>query len=155
MRKLVFCFVMFAAWACGSADDTQHSETESQETFQEVMYETAPQQPMGEGIQAQGFYEWTNRSSLTCGSWQYFAINVPQNTPNLTVYSQYGTAYEYGAQLYVRSVYKPTTTTYSGASLNHGTNEEFVSIDNPIPGTWWIGIYAYCGYTGVTVGAVY
>jgi hypothetical protein len=156
MKRIVFCLLALGAWACGPADEMQLPEI--QETSQEAAVETAPQMLNGGGFQTLGFYEWANRSSSACGSWQYFPVNVPENTPNLKVYSQYGsvTLYPYyGAQLYVRWGSKPTTSSYYAASLSYGTNEETVSINSPPPGTWWIGLYAYCGYSGVTVGAIY
>jgi hypothetical protein len=156
MKRIVFFLLALGAWACGPADEMQPPEI--QEASEVAAVETASQMLSEGGFEKQGFYEWANRSSSSCGSWQYFPINVPENTPNLTVYSQYGTynAYPYyGAQLYVQRGAKPTTTSYYTASLSRYTNDEIISINNPPPGTWWIGLYAYCDYSGVTVGAIY
>lgn len=151
MRKLVLGLLVCGSIACGPLDEGQKAD--AQMSTSEALME-APAK--GGDYHAQGYYEWFNRSSSTCGSWQYFVISVPENTPNLTVASYGGTLGSspyYGAQLYVRYQYRPTTSTYSGYSGNYYTNDESISIDNPSPGTWWIGLYAYCSYTGVTVMA--
>ncbi|WP_425442883.1 PPC domain-containing protein [Stigmatella aurantiaca] len=154
MKKFVFCLLSIGAWACGPADEVQQSE--AQDIPQEVVLETPAQVVKSGGVQTQGAYEWVNRSSSTCGSWQYFPISVPENTPALLVYSQYGTVgASYGADLFLAWGFRPSGGSYHGSSATAGTNAEFISISNPSPGTWWIGLQANCSYSGVTVGAVY
>lgn len=103
-----------------------------------------------------GYYEWTNRSSSVAGSFQYFIIYIPANTPALTVASWGGSGTGSSwANLYLRYGSKPTTRYFDAASRSMESNEEFIVIQNPKPGNWWIGLHANTGYTGIAVVASY
>lgn len=152
MKKLALVFVFFCFAGCALEEDTQYLDDQEVGMESAELVTVVPPSRPGDEVQAEGYYEWSNRSSSTCGSWQYFLINVPDNTPNLLVASFGGSwGYYYGADLYVRHIAKPTTTAYSRRSMTAYTNDETIDINNPSPGTWWIGLRANCSYTGATV----
>jgi hypothetical protein len=149
MSRAVAILIICGVFACGPVTEDVHEEPVSQQT---AGLESASKKP-GD-VDTAAYYEWTNRSASTYG-FQYFLINVPVNTVNLTVASFGGSASYYGADLYLAKNYKPTTTSYWARSTNYVSNDETISIDNPSPGLWWIGLYSNYAYSGVTVVALY
>lgn len=82
-------------------------------------------------------------------SFAYFKVEVPEGTTNLTVTFTDGTGdgdlvMLYGAQ--------PDFDNNDCASYNGGNDEE-CSIDDPTPGTWYIGIALWDPYAGATLEA--
>ena len=85
--------------------------------------------------------------SASQGNWNYFTIDVPAGTANLSLNISGGSG---DADLYVRRGSQPTTSSYDCRPYRNG-NSETCSFSNPAAGTWHIGIRAYRTYSGVTL----
>jgi hypothetical protein len=85
------------------------------------------------------------------GSSQYFKITVPAGQTSLAIPISSGTG---DADLYVKLGAQPTTTVYDYRSIVSG-NTDSVTVTNPAAGDWYIGLYGYASYTGVTLKATY
>ena len=82
-------------------------------------------------------------------TWIYYPVNVSAGQKALYVM----TAGPNGdADLYVRFGSQPTTTSYACQSIGSNSNESCV-VNSPQAGTWYIGIYAYSAYSGLTLSA--
>jgi hypothetical protein len=92
----------------------------------------------------------TNLSGAT-GSFQYFKITVPSGQTSLKVTESGGTG---DADLYLKLGAQPTTTTYDSRSILSG-NGDSITVTNPAAGDWYIGVYAYAAYSGLSLQATY
>lgn len=89
--------------------------------------------------------------SGAASSWQYFKITVPSGQTSLAITTSGGTGDE---DLYVKRGAQPTTSTYDNRSIVTG-NSESVTVSNPVAGDYYIGLYGYAAYSGVTLKATY
>ncbi|MCV2359093.1 pre-peptidase C-terminal domain-containing protein [Paucibacter sp. TC2R-5] len=89
-----------------------------------------------------------NQSGAT-GVWSYYAINLPSSASKLTVTVRGSNG---DADLFVRKDLRPTTTTY-GCKSDGSTSAETCSITSAAAGTYYVGVYGYSAYTGLTVTA--
>lgn len=96
------------------------------------------------GVPVTGIAGATNSSA-------YYTIVVPSGRTSLTVKTSGGSGDE---DLYVQLNKKPTTSSYLKRSWNYG-NSESISVSNPTAGTYYIMLYGYAAYTGVTLIANY
>jgi hypothetical protein len=102
------------------------------------------------------YFEWLNRSSSTCNSFQFYAISLPENTSALVVAAWGGEGNGEGwADLYLRSGAKPDLETYDFVSRGVASNDETIEVTDPAAGIWWIGLASNCGYTGVSLAATW
>lgn len=92
----------------------------------------------------------TNLSAST-GTWKYFKITVPTGQSQLKVEQSLGTG---DADLYVRQGSQPTSSSYTCRPYLSG-NTETCTMANPAAGDWYVGIYAYSSYSGVSLKATY
>ena len=92
----------------------------------------------------------SNLSGAT-GAFQYFKITVPSSQTSLKVTTSGGTG---DADLYVKLGAQPTKTTYDYRSIVSG-NSETINVTNPAAGDWYIGVYGYAAYSGVSLQATY
>lgn len=89
--------------------------------------------------------------SATTGNWIYYRIKVPTGGTNLVVTTAGGTG---DVDLYLRYGTSPTTTVYDCRPYVSGNNES-CSISLPNEGDYYIGLYAYTSYSGVTLSGSY
>ncbi|AWF83215.1 peptidase S8 [Microbulbifer sp. A4B17] len=93
---------------------------------------------------------WTETNlSGSQGSWNDFTIDVQAGTSTLTVEMSGGSG---EVDLYVRHGNYPTLRRYDCRPYTWG-NEESCTISNPDSGTWYISVYGYESYSGVTLEA--
>lgn len=92
----------------------------------------------------------TNLSAAT-GSWKHFKIAVPTGQSKLDIVQSLGTG---DADLYVKFGSQPTSSSYTYRPYLGG-NAESVAVTNPSAGDWYISIYAYAAYSGVSLKATY
>lgn len=85
--------------------------------------------------------------SANQGNWVKYTVNVPAGTSTLTVKSSGGSG---DADLYVRYNAEPTTNQYNCRPYLSGNNEK-CSFSPPSAGTYYINLYAYSKFSGVTV----
>lgn len=85
------------------------------------------------------------------GSWQYFKITVPSGQTSLAINMSGGSG---DADLYVKLGSQPTSSSYDYRPYLSGNNES-VSVTNPAAGDWYIGVYGYSAYSGVSLTATY
>ncbi|HEX8822456.1 MAG TPA: trypsin-like serine protease [Archangium sp.] len=92
-----------------------------------------------------------SQSSLSgsTGTWKHFPITVPAGSTSLTVNQFNGTG---DADLYVRTGSQPTSTAYTCRPYKSG-NTETCTFTNPTAGTWYVSVYAYSAYSGVSLTA--
>ena len=90
----------------------------------------------------------TNQSGAA-GSWTYHTIEVPVGTVNLLIMKDGGTG---DSDLYLKAGSQPTKTSYTMRKTLTG-NKEHISLQNPQPGTWHIGVYGYKAYSGISLTA--
>lgn len=83
------------------------------------------------------------------GAWLRYRIDVPAGATNLVVRSSGGTG---ASDLYVRAGAEPTSTTFDCRPLVVG-NEETCSFAQPQATTYYIGLYGYKAFSGVTLSA--
>jgi hypothetical protein len=89
--------------------------------------------------------------SQSQGNWRDFYIDVPAGMQTLTIQTWGGTG---DADLYVRRNAIPFLATYDYRSINWG-NTETITIYNPVSARYYIGLYAYSAYSGVSLRATY
>ena len=89
--------------------------------------------------------------SASTGSWRHFKINVPTGQSSLVIAQSLGTG---DADLYVKRGAQPTSSVYDYRPYLSG-NAETVTVTNPVAGDWYISIYAYASYSGVSLKATY
>lgn len=92
-----------------------------------------------------------NASNLSgsISSWIYYEVTVAAGQKAFYVTTSGSNG---DADLYIRRGSAPTTSAYDCRSIGSDSNESCV-ITNPQAGTWWIGIYAYRSYNGLTLSA--
>jgi secreted trypsin-like serine protease len=88
-------------------------------------------------------------SASTSKTWQHFAITVPSGATSLTINQAGGSG---DADLYVRKGSQPTTSAYDCRPYKSG-NTETCSFSSPASGTWYVSVYAYTTYSGLSVSA--
>jgi len=89
--------------------------------------------------------------SGSTGTWKYYKITVPSGQSSLVIAMSGGTG---DADLYVKLGSQPTLSSYNYRPYLTGNNET-VTVTNPSAGDWYIGIYGYSSYSGVTLKATY
>ncbi|MCW8125470.1 S8 family peptidase [Microbulbifer halophilus] len=93
---------------------------------------------------------WTETDlSGSQGSWQHFTLEVNADMSTLDVQMSGGSG---DGDLYVRYGSQPTSSSYDCRPYEWG-NDESCSFSNPQSGTWYISIYGYETYSGVTLDA--
>lgn len=92
----------------------------------------------------------SNLSGST-GTMLMYTIAVPSGQTSLVVKTSGGTG---DADLYVKRGAAPTTSSYDGRGYTSG-NAETVTISNPVAGTFYVGVYGYSAFSGVTLTATY
>jgi hypothetical protein len=92
-----------------------------------------------------------SQSSLSgsTGTWKHYPITVPAGATSLTVKQFNGTG---DADLYVRQGSQPTSTAYNCRPYLSG-NTETCTINAPASGTWYVSVYAYAAYSGLSLTA--
>lgn len=103
-----------------------------------------------DGVMTSGVVALDQRAGLTgstVGAWQHFAINVPAGTPMLNVHLSGGTG---DADLYVRQGAQPTSSAYDCRPYAGGNNES-CNFSNPAAGTWYVSLYTYKAFSGVSL----
>ncbi|OHB64441.1 MAG: hypothetical protein A2Y76_05585 [Planctomycetes bacterium RBG_13_60_9] len=100
--------------------------------------------PLSNGVPLTGL-------SGIAGSETFYRIEVPAGQDELEIATTGGTG---DVDLYVRRGSLPTTTSYDYRPYKPG-NEEVVTVDNPVAGTWYIMLRGYDAYANVTLTATY
>ena len=89
-----------------------------------------------------------NQSAAT-GSWKYYAIDVPAGKSSV-VFSLNGANGD--ADLYSQLSVKPSTSAYKCKS-DGATSIESCTVSAPTAGRYYLGVYAYAAFSGLTVKA--
>jgi Zn-dependent metalloprotease len=92
----------------------------------------------------------TNIGAST-GAWKHYKIAVPAGQSSLVIAMSGGTG---DGDLYVKRGSQPTSSSYDYRPYLNG-NAETVNVTNPVAGDWYISIYAYSTFSGVTLKATY
>jgi vibriolysin len=92
----------------------------------------------------------TNIGAST-GAWKHYKISVPAGQSKLDIVMSGGTG---DGDLYVKLGSQPTSSSYNYRPYLSG-NAESVSVANPAAGDWYISIYAYSTFSGVSLKATY
>ncbi|MFZ6747889.1 pre-peptidase C-terminal domain-containing protein [Undibacterium sp. Ren11W] len=90
----------------------------------------------------------TGQAAAT-GGWKYYAIEVPAGKSKLQ-FSINGSNGD--ADLFAQQSTKPSTSVYTCKS-DGATRIESCSINSPSAGKYYLGVYAYAGFSGLTVSA--
>jgi Zn-dependent metalloprotease len=85
------------------------------------------------------------------GSWKYYKIAVPSGQSSLVIQTSGGTG---DSDMYVKRGAQPTSSSYDYRPYLSG-NAETVTVSNPTSGDWYIGLYAYAAYSGMSLQATY
>jgi vibriolysin len=85
------------------------------------------------------------------GAWKHYKISVPTGQTSLVIAMSGGTG---DADMYVKRGSQPTSSSYDYRPYLNG-NAETVTVTNPVAGDWFISLYAYSTYSGVTLKATY
>lgn len=85
------------------------------------------------------------------GSWAYYKIAVPASQTQLVIKTYNGTG---DCDLYVKRGAIPTSSSYDYRPYLSGNNET-VTVSNPASGDWFIGLYGYSAYSGMSLSATY
>jgi Zn-dependent metalloprotease len=85
------------------------------------------------------------------GAWKHYKIAVPSGQSKLDIVMSGGTG---DADMYVKRGSQPTLSSYDYRPYLSG-NAESVSVTNPVAGDWYISLYAYSTFSGVTLKATY
>lgn len=83
------------------------------------------------------------------GAWLRYRLDVPAGATNLTVRTTGGTG---AVDLYVRAGAEPTASVFDCRPFVVG-NEETCSFSQPQAGSYYIGLYGYKAFSGVTLTA--
>ncbi len=89
--------------------------------------------------------------SSSTGTWKHYKIAVPASQTKLEIVMSGGSG---DADLYVKRGSQPTSSSYDYRPYLSGNNET-VTVNNPVAGDWYISIYAYATYSGVSLKATY
>lgn len=90
----------------------------------------------------------TNQSGAESSS-RFFSITVPAGTTQLTVTTTGGTG---DMDLYLRLGNLPSTGSFDCESANFD-NDETCTVNSPAAGTWYVMLYGFEAYAGVTITA--
>jgi Zn-dependent metalloprotease len=85
------------------------------------------------------------------GTWKHYKITVPASQTSLAIVMSGGTG---DGDLYVKRGSQPTSSVWDYRPYLSGNNET-VSVTNPVAGDWFISIYAYSTFSGVSIKATY
>ncbi|CRI64467.1 Peptidase S8 and S53 subtilisin kexin sedolisin (modular protein) [Thiocapsa sp. KS1] len=86
-------------------------------------------------------------------AWQYYGVQIPSGATDLTIGTSGGTG---DVDLYVRYGTLPTLSAYDCRPWNIGNTEVCDDFPTPItPGTWYIGLYGFSPFAGVTLSVGY
>ena len=85
------------------------------------------------------------------GAWKHYKITVPSGQSSLVIAMSGGTG---DADMYVKRGAQPTSSVYDYRPYLNGNNET-VTVTNPVAGDWYISLYAYSTFSGVTLKATY
>ena len=88
-----------------------------------------------------------NNLSGNAGNWMDFPVEVPAGMGSFNATISGGSG---DADLYVRYISKPTTTSYNCRPYQTGNNES-CAIANPQAGTWYVSLRGYTNYSGVNL----
>ncbi len=89
--------------------------------------------------------------SASTGSWKHYKITVPSGQSSLAIVMSGGTG---DGDMYVKRGAQPTSSSYDYRPYLNGNNET-VTVTNPVAGDWYISIYAYSTFSGVSLKATY
>jgi len=89
--------------------------------------------------------------SQELGGGLYYKIQVPSGAVNLQIFTQGGTG---DCDILARRGDKPATDIYDAESSGYG-NDELIAISYPPAGDWYILLYAYQTFGGVSLTAAY
>lgn len=89
--------------------------------------------------------------SAGAGDWLNYSFQVPSGASSLNVTMSGGSG---DGDLYVRRGSLPTQSTYDCRPYEWG-NDESCSFTNPASGTWYISIYGYQAFSGITLNYSY
>ncbi|HEV7763770.1 MAG TPA: PPC domain-containing protein, partial [Thermoanaerobaculia bacterium] len=81
----------------------------------------------------------------------HYKIAVPASQTSLAIVMSGGTG---DGDLYVKRGSQPTSGSYDYRPYLSGNNES-VNVTNPVAGDWFISIYAYSTFSGVSIKATY
>ncbi len=103
-----------------------------------------------------GITEITNGQTISSlsaakSTWLKYRINVPSGASNLVISISGGTG---DADLYTKYNAEPTTSAYDCRPYKSG-NTESCTVATPSAGYYYIGLYAYAAYSGVSLTASY
>jgi hypothetical protein len=87
--------------------------------------------------------------SATTGTWKYYAIDVPAGKTSI-VFNVNGANGD--ADLYSQLTVKPTTAAYKCKS-DGATSIETCTVNAPVAGRYYLGVYAYSAFNSLTVKA--
>lgn len=85
------------------------------------------------------------------GQWSYYKVEVPEGAWTLMIKISGGSG---DADLFTRFGGKPTEVLFDCYSARNGNREE-CEIYNPPSGTWYIGLYGYASFSGVSLTAIH
>lgn len=104
--------------------------------------DTAPYaQPVYSGVAVSGL-------SGATGTMRYFKLNVPSGATKLTISTTGGTVGD--ADFYVRLGNIPSSTGVDFSSTQNGSTEA-IQITGIPAGVWYVGLYGYAAYSGVSL----
>ena len=89
--------------------------------------------------------------SGSTGTSKFFKITVPSGQTKLEIILSGGSG---DADLYAKRGSQPTTSSYDYRSAG-STNNETITVTNPVAGDWYITVYAYATYSGASLKATY
>lgn len=104
----------------------------------------------------------SNLNAATSNMLQAGSFTVPAGTPQIQIVSSGGTHGTNksctnngggGVSLYLRFGAQPSTSNFTVRSTGGAGNDETVTIDNPSPGTWFVGLFANSCFKQATVTA--
>lgn len=80
-------------------------------------------------------------------TWQHYTLEVPNGATSLNAAT---TGSSGDADLYIRHGSKPTESSYDCSSTSSDSNEQ-CNLSNPQAGTWYISVFAWSAYSGLTL----
>jgi len=89
--------------------------------------------------------------SASAGTWKHYKIAVPTGQTSLVIAQSGGTG---DSDMYVKLNSQPTSSVYDYRPYLGGNNET-VTVSNPTAGDWYISLYAYSAYSGMSLTATY
>ncbi|MBI2380526.1 MAG: S8 family serine peptidase [Gammaproteobacteria bacterium] len=111
--------------------------------------DTPPPPPPGDVVLSNGVAQ-TSQSGAT-GSWKYYTLSVPAGASNLKFVTSGGSG---DADLFVRFGSKPTSGSYDCKSEG-STNSETCNIATAQAGTYYVGVYGYAAFSGMSLTGSY